>query len=208
MVNVPLKYKREEERKKMVIDEILKDGFRFRGYNINEAVKYALKYALEMNPKFGDYEKWGGDCTNYVSQCLYAGKIPFDTEGIDVRYHWYWYSQTQRVPSWTAANSLKFYMENNNTNVDGNLSLGLKAARITEKLLLRGDVVQLIDGNNYAYHSMIVTDYLVKDDQVIDYLVSQHSGYDEEDEGRLKNYPLSQKNGRKIFWSIMGYVIE
>ncbi len=192
----------------MKIDEVMDKGFRFRGYNINEAVKYGLKYATEINPEFGNYEKWGGDCTNYVSQCLLAGGIPFDREGIDVRYKWYWYSEGERTPSWTAANSLKFYMKNNNVNQDGGLSLGLKAVLIGEEGILRGDIVQLVDGNDHAYHSMIVTGYLVQGDQVVDYLVSQHSGYDEDDEGRLRNYPLSDKQGIKIFWSVMGYVIE
>lgn len=208
MVSVPLGYKMQEEKIKMGINEKIKDGFRFKGYNINEAVKYALKYALEMNPRFGNYEKWGGDCTNYVSQCLYAGEIPFDFEGIDVRYQWYWYSENKRTPSWTAANSLKFYMGNNNINKNGSLNLGLKAALVTQDQLLRGDVVQLIDNKDNAYHSMIVTGYVVQGEQVVDYLISQHSGYDEDNERRLKNYPLSQKQGTKKFWSIMGYVIK
>ncbi|HHX60542.1 MAG TPA: amidase domain-containing protein [Epulopiscium sp.] len=192
----------------MNINEEIKDGLYFKGYNVNKAVKYALQYALEINPKFGNYEKWGGDCTNYVSQCLYAGEIPFDWEGIDVRYHWYWHSETKRTPSWTAANSLKFYMEENGTNKRQNLDLGLRAIGTNQDQLLRGDIVQLIDHKDNAYHSMIVTDYVVQGGQVMDYLVSQHSGYDEEDEGRLKNYPLSHKRGIKVFWSIMGYVTQ
>ena len=208
MTSVLLKEKLKEERLKMTIDQIIKVGFRFKGYNINEAVKYALKYALEINPKFWNYEQWGGDCTNYVSQCLYAGGIPFDTAGIDVRYHWYWYNDTNRTPSWTAADSLKFYMENNNVDQDGSPSLGLKAIQVGLEQLLRGDLVQLLDHRNKAYHSMIVTGYLVQGEKVVDYLVSQHSGYDPDDEGRLKNFRLSQKEGKKLAWSIMGYVVE
>ncbi len=205
---VTLRFKMEEEKMKMGIDEVLKVGGRFRGYNINEAVKYALRYALEINPEYWNYEKWGGDCTNYVSQCLYAGEIPFDQSGMDVRYRWYWYSDRKRTPSWTAANSLKFYMENNTVDEDGSPSLGLKAIPIKLDQLLRGDIVQLVDDNNCAYHSMIVTGYLVEGDLVVDYLVCQHSGYDQEDEGKLRNYPLSHKKGGKILWSIMGYVVE
>lgn len=52
---------------------------------------------------------------------------------------------------------------------------------------------------------MICTDYAVKDGWVVDYLISQHSGYDEDHSRRLKNYPLSQKGGMGIFWSIDGY---
>ena len=42
-------------------------------YNRTEAVNYALKYAKERNPKYHDYTNEGGNCTNYISQCLYAG---------------------------------------------------------------------------------------------------------------------------------------
>ena len=196
-----IEYKVEQEQKKMMIRED-EGEFVFYGYNISKAVDYALKYALDMNPKFGNYEKWGGDCTNYISQCLYAGGIPFDWEGMDVRYHWFWYSETKRTPSWTAANSLKFYMENNNKEKE---SQGLRAQLTSISNLLRGDVIQLIGEDLRAYHSMICTGYVVENGRVIDYLISQHSGHDIDNRRRLKNYPLSQKEGIKLFWSIEGY---
>lgn len=194
-----LAYKLEEETVKMGMNKELNWGRRFKGYQIQQAVQYALTYAIEPNPEFGNYEKWGGDCTNFVSQCLHAGDIPFDYEGIDVRYQWYWYSETTRTPSWTAANSLKFYMEHNKTDQDGNLSLGLKAAPIKLNQLLRGDVVQFVKRDGHSYHSVIVTDYVVRNGRVVDYLISQRT----ED---AINYPLSRKKGIKIFWSMLGYV--
>lgn len=195
-------YKMQQEEEKMQIQR--DDGeFVFYGYNISRAVDYALTYALEMNPQFGNYEKLGGDCTNYVSQCLYAGGIPFDEEGLDVRYEWYWFSETMRAPSWTAADSLKFYMENNNKVEQP--SLGLRAKPISIYDLLRGDVIQFVDGDDQAYHSIICTGYLVRNGRVVDYLISQHSGYRDDNSGRLKNFPLSRKQGKKIFWSIEGY---
>lgn len=197
-------YKMQEEERKMSLQRD-EGKFVFFGYNISKAADYALTYALEINPKFGNYEKWGGDCTNYVSQCLYAGEIPFDAEGIDVRYEWYWYSENKRTPSWTAANSLKFYMENNNKKDQP--SFGLRAESTSIYNLLRGDVIQFIDQNNRAYHSIICTGYVVRNGQVVDYLISQHSGYREDNSVRLRNYPLSQKKGRKIFWSIEGFSI-
>lgn len=203
-----VEYKLQEEVAKMKINRKIDENYYLKGYNINNAVDYALEYALGMNPKFGNYEKWGGDCTNYVSQCLYAGDIPFDHEGIDVRYEWYWYSESNRTPSWTAANSLKFYMENNNSLGNENLSFGLVAQVSSLNQLLRGDLVQLVDSNGYAYHSMIVTGYLVKNGRVVDYLISQHSGYDEDDEGRLKNEPLSNKRGIRVYWSILGFITK
>ena len=45
----------------------------FRPYDRLEAVIYAHRWAYGRNPAFYDYEEIGGDCTNYASQCIYAG---------------------------------------------------------------------------------------------------------------------------------------
>ena len=61
-------------------------------YERQKAIDYARAWALGRNPVYHDYEKYGGDCTNYISQCLHAGNIPFDESGRDVTMKWYWYS--------------------------------------------------------------------------------------------------------------------
>ena len=45
----------------------------FRDYNRWVAVLYAHQWAFGRNPRFYDYEKLGGDCTNFASQCIFAG---------------------------------------------------------------------------------------------------------------------------------------
>lgn len=42
-------------------------------YDRRAAVAYAHQWAYGRNPDFYDYEEIGGDCTNFASQCLYAG---------------------------------------------------------------------------------------------------------------------------------------
>ena len=42
-------------------------------YNRRAAVAYAHKWAYTRNPAFYDFSEIGGDCTNFASQCLYAG---------------------------------------------------------------------------------------------------------------------------------------
>ena len=42
-------------------------------YDRRAAVEYAHRWAYGRNPEFYDYEEIGGDCTNFASQCLYAG---------------------------------------------------------------------------------------------------------------------------------------
>lgn len=49
-------------------------------YNVSDAVDYSDDWALDRNPNWPNF--WlHGDCANFVSQCLYAGGIPFDTLG-------------------------------------------------------------------------------------------------------------------------------
>ena len=42
-------------------------------YDRAAALRYAEQWALRRNPDFFDFEELGGDCTNFASQCLYAG---------------------------------------------------------------------------------------------------------------------------------------
>ena len=42
-------------------------------YNRNAAYEYARKWAFKRNPAYYDFSEIGGDCTNFASQCIYAG---------------------------------------------------------------------------------------------------------------------------------------
>jgi hypothetical protein len=44
-------------------------------FNITEACAYAEKYALKANPTYKSFDGIGGDCTNFISQILYAGGV-------------------------------------------------------------------------------------------------------------------------------------
>jgi hypothetical protein len=48
-------------------------------YEKNKAIDYAKKWAHKRNPKYHDYSNEGGDCANFVSQCLIEGG--FSTSG-------------------------------------------------------------------------------------------------------------------------------
>ena len=48
-------------------------------YNAAAAVKYARNWWNRRNPNYHDYSNEGGDCANFVSQCLIAGG--FSTSG-------------------------------------------------------------------------------------------------------------------------------
>ena len=42
-------------------------------YRREAALQYAKQWALGRNPRYLDFEHMGGDCTNFASQCIYAG---------------------------------------------------------------------------------------------------------------------------------------
>lgn len=168
-------------------------------YNRISAVNYARMWALKINPKWGNYESkgYGGDCTNFTSQCIYAGGIPFDFYGTSDFVKWYWYSNSKRVAPWTGAKQFNYYVQYNK-------GYGLKAHFADLSDMMPGDIVQL--GGNYpkTYHSMIISDYVYNSNGYVeDYLICQHST---SVGGRLKDYPLSSKPPvQKVYISIDGY---
>ena len=42
-------------------------------YDRERALAYARRWALDRNPLFYNFTTVGGDCTNFVSQCVLAG---------------------------------------------------------------------------------------------------------------------------------------
>lgn len=168
---------------------------RLQEYNRKAATDYAQKWALGRNPRYNNYEDWGGDCTNYISQCLVAGKIPMDNIGENVIKKWYWYNDRVRTPTWTAAEPFYKYIVGNNKGSIQNFGIYARDAEYNE--LEIGDIVQLIYEGR-AYHTMIVTDVILEGDYLVDYLICQHT-YD------LLDYPLSLKEGEKRYVKILGY---
>ncbi len=72
-----------------------------RYYNRHKAVEYAETYWNHPNPAFRTFEV---DCTNFVSQCLYAGGIPMVFTSN--RGTGWWYKGSSWSYSWAVANSL------------------------------------------------------------------------------------------------------
>lgn len=58
--------------------------------SIRAEIDYARKWALSRNPAYYDFEAIGGDCTNFVLQCLYAGgAVMHFTRDTGWYYRWY-----------------------------------------------------------------------------------------------------------------------
>lgn len=68
-------------------------------YNRERAVEYAHEWAYRRNPQFYDFSAIGGNCTNYASQCLYAG---CGIMNFTPTYGWYYVNINNRAPAWTS----------------------------------------------------------------------------------------------------------
>ena len=69
-----------------------------RPYDRQAAVEYAHRWAYHRNPDFYNFDELGGDCTNFASQCLYAGA---GVMNYTPTFGWYYISADDRSPSWT-----------------------------------------------------------------------------------------------------------
>lgn len=116
-------------------------------YNRANATKYAGMWALRRNPKYYDFSAIGGDCTNFVSQCILAGSHVMDpTKDLG----WYYYDVNHRSPSWTSAEFLEQYLTN------GTHRAGPVAQKCSAESLEKGDIVQLSFNGSSFTHSLIV----------------------------------------------------
>ena len=116
-------------------------------YNRAAAVRYARRWAFRRNPEFYNFDELGGDCTNFVSQCVYAGAgvMNFSSE-----LGWYYISPELRAPSWT---SVRFFYE----FITQNEGAGPYGYEAPLEEALPGDVIQLAYQGNEAFsHTLLV----------------------------------------------------
>lgn len=117
-----------------------------REYNRNKAVEYAKTWTYRRNPKYYNYDKIGGDCTNFVSQCIYAGSKIMNYNKLG----WYYNNANDKSASWTGVEYLyKFLITNKGVGPSG------VDSEIGD--LKKGDIVQLsFDGNKFSHSLLIV----------------------------------------------------
>lgn len=120
----------------------------FRPYDRLEAVIYAHRWAYSRNPSFYDYEELGGDCTNFASQCVYAGAGVMNYTPV---YGWYYIDPDNKAPAWTGVEYFYSFLTR------PQISLG-PVARETDDLRLAqpGDVIQLRFSGPVFQHSPVV----------------------------------------------------
>lgn len=116
-------------------------------YNRTVAVAYARKWALNRNPAYYDFERIGGDCTNFASQSIYAGARVMNYTPVT---GWYYRSPSDRSASWTGVEYLYNFLVNNH-------SVGPYAHVVSKNEVEPGDIVQLGTHDGNFYHSPVIT---------------------------------------------------
>ena len=116
-------------------------------YDRAAAVAYAHKWAYGRNPEFYDYEKIGGDCTNFASQCIYAGS---GIMNYTPTFGWYYIDANQKAPAWTGVPYLYQFLTRTG------LSVGPVARETEIDTLLPGDILQLSFTGEEFQHSPVV----------------------------------------------------
>lgn len=121
---------------------------RLTEYDRQKAVDYADKWALSFNPAYYNFSDLGGDCTNFVSQCILAGAGVMNYQKL---LGWYYVSLNNRSPSWTGVEFLREFLLNNDGVGPFGEIVGSSGVKI-------GDVVQFYDGTGF-YHSAIISGF-------------------------------------------------
>ena len=120
-----------------------------KAYRRENAVNYARRYAFAQNPLFGDFRGIGGNCTNFVSQCIFAGSCEMN---YTPTFGWYYISLDQRSPSWTGVEFFyNFITENSGVGPYG------REANADEVEI--GDVVQLANDQDGFYHTLLIVGF-------------------------------------------------
>ena len=118
-------------------------------YLRERAVTYARKYAFGQNPIFGNFRGIGGNCTNFVSQCIYAGSCVMN---YTPTFGWYYVSLEDRSPSWTGVEFFRNFMVENT-------DVGPFGREVGQDEIEIGDVIQLGNNEEGFYHTLIVVGF-------------------------------------------------
>lgn len=118
-------------------------------YNREKAVEYAHRWAYDFNPRYYNFSSLGGDCTNFASQCVYAGVGIMNYTPV---YGWFYRSTNDRTASWTGVEYFYNFMVGNDNGV------GPFMEHVPLREILPGDVIQLKFEKDVFQHTPVVVE--------------------------------------------------
>ena len=138
-----------------------------KSYDRQAAVAYARKWAFSRNPAYYNFENLGGYCTNFASQCVYAGSGVMNyTKDLG----WYYINANNKAPAWTGVE----YFYNFMTREDATPGPVAVTASISQ--VMPGDVVQMsFDGTAWNHSPVVVALLRWPARQPSDVLIAAHS---------------------------------
>lgn len=131
-------------------------------YNRQKVYDYAKKWSYDRNPKYYNYDSIGGDCTNFGSQCIFAG---CNQMNYSKNSGWYYINGNNKSPSWTGVEFLFNFLTSNK-------GLGPKGEVSNINTLDIGDIVQLsFNGTTFSHTLIVIKNGL----SVYDTLITAHT---------------------------------
>lgn len=127
----------------------MEDSFETIAYDREAARAYAKKWAFKRNPSYYDFSEIGGDCTNFASQCIYAGAGVMNFTPV---FGWFYRSAEDRTASWTGVEYLYNFLVTNE-------GAGPFAEVVPLDRVEIGDIVQLGRRTGDFYHSPVVVGF-------------------------------------------------
>lgn len=119
-----------------------------KNYDRNSAINYAKKWALSRNPRYYNFDAVGGDCTSFVSQCLYAGSNQMN---YNLENSWYYKNGYDKSPSWSGVEFLYKFLTTNK-------KYGPRGKEVSQAEIQPGDIAQLSFSGSKFEHSLFVID--------------------------------------------------
>jgi hypothetical protein len=149
-------------------------------YDRQAAVDYAFDWVGQnewlRNPEWIAYDSRGGNCNNFISQCLMAGGIPMDAQG-HISSQWKWIedyvssreSLTGRSASWAGVDEFHEYaMINQGYGLVAIVDQNIYSGRI-------GDIIQY--GSRGGWNHSVIIVNVIRDEQgrIVDYLINSNT---------------------------------
>ncbi len=134
-------------------------------YDRAAAVAYARQWAFRRNPEYYNFDAIGGDCTNFVSQCVYAGAgiMNFTPE-----FGWYYISPELRAPAWTSVRFFYDFMTTNEGTGPFGFDVPLEEAE-------PGDVIQLAYNDPEVFEHTLLVVYVGSVPSLRNILLAAHT---------------------------------
>ncbi len=155
---------------------------KYKEYNRMNVVEYARKWALARNPRYYNFDKVGGDCTSFASQCIHAGS---QTMNYTKDTGWYYSNGNNKSPSWSGVEYLYQFLTTNK-------GIGPQAIETTQNKIEIGDIAQLsFDGEQFGHTLVIVkieNKFTLKGIKIASHTLDS------------LDKPISEYNFRKIRW--------